>query len=83
MHKRMFKVISAIEKKGGGKFWMRLGSAFINKDESINVYLDAVPKTLEFQLREMTEEDFARSSKPATFGDRPVPAAADPSQPPF
>lgn len=57
---KMFKVISPIEKQNGTKFWMRCGSAFTNKDESINVYLDALPlmgKEVTLQLRELTEED--------------------------
>lgn len=77
--KRMFKVISAVEKKGGGKFWMRLGSAFVNKDDSINVYLDAVPKNLEFQLRELSEEELTR--KPSF--DKPALPAATNDSPPF
>jgi hypothetical protein len=56
----MFKVISAIEKKDGGKYWMRLGSAFTNKDDSINIYLDALPKNFTLQLRELDEEDLRR-----------------------
>jgi hypothetical protein len=80
----MFKVISPIEKKGGGKFWMRLGSAFVNRDDSINVYLDAVPKNLEFQLRELTEEELSRKS---SYGDSHAkalpPAGGDANQIPF
>jgi protein associated with RNAse G/E len=93
VQKRMFKVITPIEKKDGQKYWMRLGSGFTNKDESINVYLDAFPvshgKEITLQLREMTEEDFRRSSeKRASFAPPPssslaslptptAPAAAD------
>jgi hypothetical protein len=62
VQKRSFKVLSPIEKRDGGKFWMRVGSAYVNKDDSINVYLDAMPKTFELQLRELTEEDFQRSA---------------------
>ncbi len=57
---KMFKVMTAIDKKGGGHFWMRVGSAFRNKDASMNVYLDAVPKKLEFTIRELDEEDLRR-----------------------
>jgi hypothetical protein len=56
----MFKVISPIEKKGGGQWWMRVGSAFTNKDDSINIYLDAWPKNFQLQLRELDEEDLRR-----------------------
>ena len=57
MDKQIFKVITPIEKRGGGHYWMRLGSAYRNKDNSINVYLDAIPKgpNLQFQLRELDD----------------------------
>ena len=73
MQKRMFKVITHVERRDGGKFWMRLGSAFTNKDDSINVYLDAVPvgKEITLQLRELTEEDLRESAaKRATYASR-------------
>jgi hypothetical protein len=56
----MFKVICPIEKRGGGTYWMRLGTGFTNKDDSINIYLDALPKNSQLQLREMDEEDLRR-----------------------
>jgi hypothetical protein len=66
MQKRMFKIITPIDKKDGGKYWMRLGTGFANKDDSINMYLDAIPfqvtKDTVLQLREMTDEDFRRGS---------------------
>ncbi len=55
---KMFKVISAVEdKEGKTKFWMRLGTAFLNRDNSINVHLDAFPKSMQLQIRELDEED--------------------------
>jgi hypothetical protein len=62
VEKQMYKVLSPIEKRGGGHYWMRLGSAFRNKDNSINVYLDAIPKGLDwkFTLRELDEEDLRK-----------------------
>lgn len=64
--KKMYKVISPIEKKGGGTYWMRVGSAFTNRDDSINLYLDAVPapngksSRYELQIRELNDEDLRR-----------------------
>jgi hypothetical protein len=64
--KKMYKVIHAVEKKGGGTYWMRVGSAFTNRDDSINIYLDAVPapsgksSRYEFQIRELNDEDLRR-----------------------
>lgn len=72
--KRMFKVITPIDRRDGGKYWMRLGTGFVNKDNSINVYLDAFPvnqKEVVIQLREMTEEDFReRTEKKASYSAR-------------
>ena len=67
MQKRRFKVITPIDKRDGGKYWMRVGSGFTNKDDSINLYLDAFPvaygKELTLQVREMTDEDFRRGER--------------------
>ncbi len=56
----MFKVLTAIEKRDGGTFWMRVGSAFTNRDNSVNIYLDVMPKNFQFQLRELDEEDLRK-----------------------
>jgi hypothetical protein len=66
---KMFKVISAVERDGKTKFWMRVGSAFVNRDNSINVYLDAVPKSMQFQLREPDERDLPKTDN----GERVAP----------
>jgi len=86
----MFKVISPIERKDGGKFWLRCGNAYVNKDNSINVYLDAVPcatkegQGVTLQLRELTDEELReRAEKKASYAGRgglnlqpPVPTGA-------
>jgi hypothetical protein len=74
VQKRSFKVLSPIEKHNGGQFWMRVGSAYINKDDSINVYLDALPKNFQLQLRELTEEDLQRR---ASYAERNAPPPVD------
>lgn len=63
--KKMFKVLCPMEGRNGNKWWMRLGTGFPNKDESINIYLDAVPTKPGFhlQLREVTEEDMKQSAE--------------------
>ncbi len=79
---RMWKVIAPIEKKDGSKFWMRVGSAYPNKDGSTNVYVDAWPTNTKgmIQLREMTDEDFARKR---SHHDEHAPAAPPPEPIPF
>ncbi len=75
---RMFKVIVPIEKKDGTKFWMRVGSAFPNKDASINVYLDAIPVGQNcLQIREMTDEDFNRRRPHEPPPGAPAPTSSD------
>jgi len=54
---RMFKVLCPIERKDGTTFWLRVGSGFPNKDQSVNLYLDVLPANLKLQLRELDEED--------------------------
>lgn len=75
--RKMFKVISPVEKRGGGKWWMRCGSGFLNKDESINIYLDALPlggsrnEGVTLQLRELTEDELReRAEKRSSFAPR-------------
>lgn len=57
--RKMFKVLCPIEKKEGkgGTYWMRVGTAFVNRDQSINVFLDALPQNGKLQVREFDEED--------------------------
>jgi hypothetical protein len=75
--KRMFKVISPIETHGGGTYWMRCGVGWVNKDNSINVYLDALPlKTkagegVKLQIREYTDDELReRAEKKSTYSAR-------------
>jgi hypothetical protein len=66
MQKRMYKVICPMEKDGVVRYWMRCGSAFTNKDESINLYLEALPlnqKEVKLQLREVTEAELAEAAE--------------------
>ncbi len=76
MQKRMWKVISPIE-RNGNKWWMRCGTGFTNKDDSINLYIDALPVatkegSITLQIREFTEEELReRSEKRASYASRP------------
>ena len=85
MQKRTFKVLAAIPKRDGGHWWMRCGAGHTNKDDSINVYLDAVPRDLKFTLRELDDEDLRRrEAYRATHGDYgppPPPPPPPPSDP--
>lgn len=89
LQKRTFKVLTAIPKRDGGHWWMRCGAGHTNKDDSINVYLDVIPRDLKFTLRELDEEDYRRREayRTAHGGEpgAPPPEGAPPSSdaPPF
>ena len=40
------------EGKDGKSHWTRIGMAFVNKDGSLNVYLDALPLDGKLQIRD-------------------------------
>ena len=86
LQKRMFKVVCPIEKKDGGStYWMRIGTAFTNKDDSINIYLDAYPAPphqAKLQLRELDEAELrANAERRASYAPRaPAAGAAEPIQ---
>lgn len=80
LQKRTYKVLAAIPKRDGGHYWMRCGNGHTNKDDSINVYLDVVPRDLKFTLRELDEEDLRkREAYRATHpGGESAPSADSP-----
>lgn len=63
----MLKVLSPVEGKNGKTFWMRIGSAFINRDGSTNVYLNAYPTSGKLHIRALDERDRATSSPDAAY----------------
>ncbi|MEZ4365506.1 MAG: hypothetical protein R2939_04350 [Kofleriaceae bacterium] len=69
--KRMFKVLSPVE-RNGKTYWQRLGTGFPNRDESINLYLDALPTNGKLQLREVDEDDLTAGGKRGA-GSRDAP----------
>ena len=46
------KVCYNITQRGEKKYWNRIGVAFVNSDGSINVKLETLPITGEFQIRD-------------------------------
>ncbi len=49
-------VYTIIEKAGSDKgFWAKIGSAWINRDQSINIQLDALPVNGKLHVREPSE----------------------------
>ena len=46
------KVVYVITKRDDKSFWNRIGVAFVNRDGSINVRLEALPVSGEMQIRD-------------------------------
>lgn len=57
MDKSKMKVCYIITNRNGKNYWNRCGVAFVNNDGSINVKLEAVPVTGEFQIRDYVPRD--------------------------
>ena len=56
--KKMLLVYTIVEKEETGKaFWVKIGTAFENRDGSINVYLDAFPVNGKLQIREKKDKE--------------------------
>lgn len=49
----------------GGTRWLRVGVAFVNRDGSENVYLDAVPLSGKLQIREEDPKGEEEKTTPA------------------
>ena len=58
MDNRMKKVLCPIKNEKTNKtYWMRIGNAFLNRDGSTNVYLDAYPANGKLQIRDIDDRD--------------------------
>jgi len=64
MQKKMYKVLTPIQKRdGSGSWFMKVGNGFTNKDDSINLYVDVIPvgiapgKGMTLQIRELDDND--------------------------
>lgn len=51
---RPVKIAYTIVERGkdGRQFWVRVGAAFVNKDGSLNIHLDAMPVNGKLQIRD-------------------------------
>jgi hypothetical protein len=65
--------VFSIRENKGGSVWVRAGSAFVNRDGSLNVLLDVLPLDGKLHVREAGEKKEAEAKpEPA----QPVLAAA-------
>ena len=63
MNRSAMKVLCPLQNKEGKTFWMRIGSAFSNRDGSTNVYLNAYPTNGKLQIRDLDERDLRRRER--------------------
>jgi len=55
-------VYTIVERPGvEKKFWVRIGSAFVNSDQSLNVKLDAMPVNGSIHIRDVDEQELERA----------------------
>lgn len=52
MDQSKMKIAYVVTQRGTHKYWTRIGVAFVNRDGSINVKLEAVPVTGEIHVRD-------------------------------
>jgi len=58
--KPKYRVVYTIIAKPSGKVWLKIGAAFINRDGSENVLLDAMPVNGQLQIRDYVPLDGSR-----------------------
>jgi hypothetical protein len=65
MDQSKMKVVYVITKRGERSFWNRIGVAFVNRDGSLNVKLEAMPVAGECQIRDYVprEESLSGSGR--------------------
>ena len=56
-------VFNIVEGKDGKERWVKIGQAYLNKDGSINAYLDVFPRDGKLQIRERRASERAGNGK--------------------
>lgn len=69
------KVLCPVENNGKTR-WRLLGTAYVNRDNSINVYLDGLPTNGKLHLRDWDETDRREQSASPLRSLAPAAAAA-------
>ena len=57
MDPNKMKIVYTITERGDRSFWTRIGVAYVNRDGSLNVKLEAVPVNGTMQVRDWTPRD--------------------------
>jgi hypothetical protein len=61
MDQAKMKIAYVVTQRGTQKYWTRIGVAFVNRDGSINVKLEAVPVSGEIHVRDYVPRDESKS----------------------
>jgi len=65
MDQSKMKIAYVITQRGTQKYWTRIGAAFVNRDGSFNVKLEAIPVNGEIHVRDyVPREDREEASIP-------------------
>ena len=75
-----FKIVYAIIERGTKRHWLRIGLAFVNRDGSLNVKLDAVPLTGLLQIRDQPPPHDGEPVDSATVGSSTTTGSRTPSR---
>lgn len=59
------KDVYIISERGDNEkaYWQKIGIAFVNRDESLNVVLDALPLTGKLHIRERSKKAIAKNDE--------------------
>lgn len=67
-------VYTVVERPKGRSHWLRIGTAFVNRDGSYNVFLDALPVNGTLHIRDSEPKDDERTGD---VSHRPVPHVSE------
>lgn len=73
--KRMQAVYAVVPKPEGKDVWLRVGSAFPNRDGSLTVLLDAIPTNGRLQIREYQPREAGMSRQTDARGSAREPGS--------
>jgi hypothetical protein len=68
MENARMKAVYVITERNDNKYWNRVGVAFVNRDGSLNVRLEALPVTGELHIRDFVVQKEASGATGRGFG---------------
>ena len=75
-----FRSSTPSSERGPKRYWLRIGMAFVNRDGSLNVKLDAVPLTGLLQIRDQAPPHDGEPVDSATVGSSTMTERRAPSR---